>query len=408
VFLKRTILLALGLLMFPPAALADYGLTGDWYGNRDWLADHGISLDLSGTQFYQGVAAGGREQEWDYGGKFDYWLNLEGGKLGLNEGFFVDMHAETRIGESVNDHDGLLAPANIAMSFPDSDRHVTAITGLKLTQALSESVAVYAGKINTLDEYALRYAGGPGLGGFMNTSLVFNPIVARTVPYSAAGVGCAFLSDKQPWLTLTVFDPEERATKGLEDLYERGVTVVPEIVLRADPWGLPGIYNFGGTYSNADYTSIDPSAWLQLPLLGGGFPVENESWSLYSNFFQSVWVDRCDASRQWGFFGQFGLSDGNPNPIHYTAICGVGGRSMARNRPLDRFGIGYYYLGLSDQFKTLSIPVLRQRDEYGVEMFYNYAISPAIWLTGDLQIARPSTVGLDRVIIPGVRLQMLF
>ncbi len=405
--MRRVSLLILFLLTLTRPAVAEYGITGDWCGNRDWLADHGITFDLSATQFYQGVAAGGREQKWDYGGKLDYFVGLEGGKAGLNEGFFVNMHAETRIGDSINNDDGLLTPANIAMNFPEANSHVTSITGLKLTQALSESFALFAGKINTLDEYALRYSGGPGLGGFMNTSLVFNPINARTVPYSAAGVGCAFLSEGQPWFSFVVFDPEERATKGLEDLYERGVTILPEVILRVEPFGLPGIYNIGGTYSTADYTTIDPSAWLSFPITGT-FPIENKAWTVYTNFFQSWWMDRDDNTRRWGMFGHVGLSDGDPNPIKYTVVCGVGGRSMVRGRPLDRFGIGYFYIGLSDQFKALSLPILPQQDEYGVEFFYNYAFSPACRLTADLQIARPSTVAFDKAIIPGVRLQVLF
>lgn len=46
-------------------------LTGDWLGLRPALAKEGITFDLFGTQFYQGVAAGGLEQAWEYGGRFD-------------------------------------------------------------------------------------------------------------------------------------------------------------------------------------------------------------------------------------------------------------------------------------------------------------------------------------------------
>ncbi|TWT61679.1 carbohydrate porin [Rubinisphaera italica] len=391
----------------PSVAQAQYGVSGDWAGTRDLLAEHGLTIDLSATQFFQGVAGGGRDEKWDYGGKLDYLVGFEGGKAGLNEGFFIDLHAETRFGESINDDDGLLAPANIAMNFPNSSSHVTSITGLKFTQALSESFAISVGKINTLDEYALKYNGGPGLGGFMNTSLVFNPIASRTVPYSAAGVACAFLDEGKPWLTFAVFDPEERATKGLEDLFARGATFVPELILRPEIFGLPGTYVIGGTYSNADYRAIDPSAWLTVPVTGE-FPLETGSWSLYTNFFQALWVDSMDESRQWGLFGQFGVSDGNPNPIEYTAICGLGGRSMLGGRPLDRFGVGYFYLRLSEEFKILSRRIRPQQDEHGLEIFYNFAFSPNCWLTVDLQIAQPSTVAFDTAIIPGARLQVLF
>ncbi len=383
-------------------------LTGDWLGARSTLADRGVDFDLFATQFYQAVASGGREQEAEYGGKLDYFLSVEGGKLCGSAGLFVDLHAETRFGNSVNNIDGLLTPANIAMSFPDSDASVTSITGLKVTQALSENFALYAGKINTLDEYPISYNGGAGLGGFMNTSLVFNPIMARTVPYSAAGAGMALLSQGAPWFALTVFDPEERATKGLENLYERGVVIVPDVTLRVNPLGRPGVYNFGGSYSTAKYTSVDPAAYLSLPQFAGVFPQETGSWSAYANFYQALWVDACDTERTWGLFGQFGISDGNPNPIRFVANGGVGGRSMIHGRALDTFGVGYFYIGLSDNFKALAAPLLPQQDEHGVELFYNYAIAPWCRLTGDLQVARPSTIGFDTAIIAGLRLQMIF
>jgi len=384
-------------------------LTGDWFSLRDTLAERGLTFDLFATQFYGGVAAGGREQAAEYGGKLDFFADVDGGKLAGVDGFFVNLHAETRFGQSPNDIDGLLAPSNVAMSFPDPDAHVTSITGLKLTQALSENFALFAGKINTLDEYPLRYNGGPGLGGFMNTSLVFNPIAARTIPYSAAGVGFAILREGEPVFSLVAFDPEERATGGLEDLYARGVVLMPDFSLRIQPLGRPGIYNFGGTYGNASYRSIDPAAYLQLPALPvAAFPVETGSWSLYSNFYQSLWVDACDENRHWGVFGQFGVSDGNPNPIRYVACGGIGGRSMLRGRTLDTFGVGFFYLGLSDNFKTLAAPFLPQQNEYGVELFYNYAVTPWCRLTTDLQAAEPSTIGLDTALILNTRLQVMF
>ena len=102
------------------------------------------------------------------------------------------------------------------------------------------------------------------------------------------------------------------------------------------------------------------------------------------------------------------MSDGVPNPIEYAAVCGLGGRSMLRGRPLDRFGIGYFYLGLSYEFKRLSCLTPPQRDEHGVELLYNFALSPNCWLTGDLQVAQPRIVAFDTAIIPGFRLQLLY
>ncbi len=392
-------------------------MTGDWGGRRSALSARGLTFDLFSTQFYQGIARGGRRQEFEYGGKLDYLSHVDGQKLGLWQGFFVDLHAETRYGTDVNSIDGLIAPANLPMNFPEADANITSLTGVKFTQALSENFAVFLGKINTADEYGFRYSPGlgsskPGMAGFMNTSLVFNPIVGRTIPYSAAGVGFAVLRELKPFLVLSVFDPEERATTGLEDLYARGAVIVPDITLDVAPLGLPGKYNFGATWSSASYRSFDPAAYIGIPpsliLNGAVAPRETGSWSLYSNFYQALFLNPHDRQRHWGLFGQFGLSDGNPNPVRFIANGGLGGRSLLPCRQYDTWGAGYFYVGLSDTFKSLAQPLLPQRDASGVELFYNVAIRPWARLTWDLQVARPSTAAFNTAIIPGMRLQLAF
>ena len=71
-------------------------LTGDWFGTRSELAGHGITFDVSNTQFYQGVTSRGLEQEFRYGGRNDYFVNGTGEKLGLWKGSFLTLHGETR------------------------------------------------------------------------------------------------------------------------------------------------------------------------------------------------------------------------------------------------------------------------------------------------------------------------
>ena len=46
------------------------------------MAQQGIVYAPGLTQFYQGVAHGGLEQDFDYGGKVDQYLILDGTKLG--------------------------------------------------------------------------------------------------------------------------------------------------------------------------------------------------------------------------------------------------------------------------------------------------------------------------------------
>ncbi|MGB3127874.1 MAG: hypothetical protein WBB95_29005, partial [Pseudomonas sp.] len=117
----------------PTSCLTRSHLLGDWLGVRPGLAEHGILVDLYQTNYYQGVASGGVEQTFKYGGKLDCEVTFEGAKLGLNKGFFAFMHAESRYGDAVNLDAGALAFPNTAMIWP-LPKHVTSISGLYAIQ----------------------------------------------------------------------------------------------------------------------------------------------------------------------------------------------------------------------------------------------------------------------------------
>jgi porin len=77
-------------------------LTGDWDGHRTWLKEHGIMLAPRLTQFYEGLAAGDDEGDFEYGGKVDLLINADLSKLGFWNGFSLTVHAEYNYGESIN------------------------------------------------------------------------------------------------------------------------------------------------------------------------------------------------------------------------------------------------------------------------------------------------------------------
>jgi porin len=86
----------------PPPAAPPYGLTGNWFGARDSLFDYGIDLRTDLSQFYQGTTSGGLRQTFPYGLKFDYFGTIEAEKLVGWEGLFINLHGESRFGESIN------------------------------------------------------------------------------------------------------------------------------------------------------------------------------------------------------------------------------------------------------------------------------------------------------------------
>lgn len=389
-------------------------LTGDWFGLRSCVAERGITLDTSLTQFYQGVTSGGRQQGWEYGGKLDYLLNINGEKVGLWKGLSFTMHTETRYGNDVNSLDGAILPTNLAMTFPRPDQDLTAITGLTITQSLSENVVVYFGKLNTLDDYQQTFAAGKGLNTFMNTSFVYNPIQALTIPYSTLGCGFAIQKDSESLFSFNLYNPEDTATTiAIDQLFARGVVMLAEARLPIKPRDLPGHQVFGGVWSSAAYAPTDRGSYFLNPGQGIQAQKTQGSWSLYYAFDQYLWVDPGNDKRGWGVFGNLGIADGNPNPTRWCASAGIGGTGALPNRPNDTFGIGYFYVGLSNDFKDLLSgpvlgPLLAQRDEHGVELFYNFSFTPWCHVTADLQIVEPSTRRLDTAVIAGVRVKLDF
>jgi porin len=389
-------------------------LTGNWWGARDTFSSHGITLDVSLTQFYQGVVGGGNERDFEYGGKLDYYVALDGSKAGLWPGFSITTHVETRYGEDVNTIDGMLAFGNFNMAFPKVGQTGTGVTALKLTQLLFERLLLIAGKINTLDDFRLNFTGRNGLERFMDSAVVANIINARTIPYSTYGAGFAAFVENGPEFTFLVRDPDDHATRAdLDQLFAHGAVLTGSLRMPVALMGLAGTQVIGGNWSSRHYSSLDASSWINVPGQGLVAPEESASWAIYYNFDQYLWVSRSNANTWLGIFGMFGISDGNPNPIRWNATFGIGGGGLIPGRERDRFGLGYFYIRVSDELKDLlseppAPPGLAQHDEQGVELYYNAALASWCYLAVDLQIAQPSTKRFDTTLLFGTRLKIDF
>jgi porin len=102
--------------------------------------------------------------------------------------------------------------------------------------------------------------------------------------------------------------------------------------------------------------------------------------------------------------------------MHFFYSFGVGGKGIIPGRPLDQFGIGFYYIDVSNPKFTGPLTTRDfLRDEYGFEAYYNVAITPWLKLTPDIQVIRPaqkqvitSGKGIDTASVLGFRLQLIF
>ena len=162
-----------GSAVAPTSCLTRPRLLGDAFGAKSWLAEHGVITDFILGNYYQGVASGGNEQTDAYGGKVDMIFMFQGEKFGLNKGFNVAMHAETRFGQDISSEAGPLTLPNAPLLWPlPGDYHGTNITGLMLTQSLFDGKAdAVFGKLNVLDvvDILLPEVAG-GREGFMNVN----------------------------------------------------------------------------------------------------------------------------------------------------------------------------------------------------------------------------------------------
>jgi porin len=147
----------------------------------------------------------------------------------------------------------------------------------------------------------------------------------------------------------------------------------------------------------------------------------NGSWTISYAFDQYFWQPDGDPKHGVGIFFGFGASDGNPDPIQYAFLAGIGGKGVLPGRPDDSFGFGL----ARTQFSSAFLPFLRQQFNLGlqredaIEMYYNAAIAPWMNVTTDLQIVNsglnravsPTTgqlTGIDTVVVLGTRLRIRF
>ena len=383
-------------------------LTGDWRGARSSLAESGITFEGDLTQYYQGVASGGIEQVFKYGGHADYVFNLDVEKLGGMKGGFVKIRAEHNFGETVNGYTGALLPVAINPSLPTTDSRDVYLTDVLFMQFLSEKFGVYFGKMDTLDGDANAFAHGRGKSQFLNTALMINPALLRSVPYSTLGMGAMFLLGPEDVINFGIINATDTTrTSGFGELFEEGVVLSLEGRFSTSLFNKPGHLLFGATWNSREYVSIEQDPRIVLP--GGDIPIARTdgTWALYWNFDQYVCVYSDEPRRGWGVFGRAAITDGNPNPIQWFLSLGVGGNSPIRCRENDTFGIGWYLNGVTDKLGPVVSTILATDDGQGVELYYNIAVTPWLQITPDIQYVHPSATNrADDALVLGIRANM--
>ena len=390
-------------------------LTGDWWGERTKLAEKGFTIDIDSVQSYQGVLDGGTNQSWKYGGSMFYRLKFDFQKMGLWEGASLDVIAEHQFGEFVNEDTGNLTAVNNDGLFPLPGYHNINVSQVKFTQFLSPGFAIFLGKINSIEGDDNIFAGGRGKTNFFNENFIFNPVSVTTIPYSALGAGAvAFFPDalaKDPAiLSFTVLGADGQPnTSGFGKDFDNGQTFIGAYHQPTRFFNQSGSHTFSGSYGTKDYTLLGQDSRLLLDALRD-FPVtfekEEDSWSLMYNMHQYLYSEERDQTQGFGIFSRLGTADDKTSAVANFYSVGLGGKGIIEGRDNDTYGIGYFYIQLSNEFNRI---IERNfGDSQGAEIFYNVEVKPWLHITPDFQIIEPSSKHVDRTYVAGFRVKMDF
>ena len=306
-------------------------------------------------------------------------------------------------------------PPNSDALFPvPDDPGKTTLTDVVFTQFLSEKLGFALGKIDFRGGDQNVFAHNESTQ-FMNLALLGNPIALPYAPYFA--LTAAVFYRPTEWLTvsLAVLDSYGSANKtgfGTAFHSPEGTSFINEWHFHMEPYGLPGHQRFGLAYSTKNFRLLG-----QDPRVGGplarlrtlrSFLVNPETrsddWCFYYNFDQYLYTEADDPTQGFGIFGRFGWSSGEANPFDTFYSIGIGGKGLLPERDNDTYGVGYYYLDLSDDLPD----VLGLSSEQGVELYYNIEVAPWLHVTPDLQVLIDpgGSDEQDTAIVFGTRLHM--
>jgi porin len=371
------------------------------------LSDLGFIFKSKITQFVQGQAAGDGDPGAKYGGKADLMMRADLSKLGFWDGLSLTVKGEMNFGHSLNASGGTLIPINTALYLPgEGGADYYDISSFFFTQQFGKSASLTFGKINMIDAAAPKpYMGDSGISGFWNITFVAPP--SSVVPPYLFGAILGVKTEAANY-TLMVYDPNDATNKNpLEDPFTDGVTVRGTVELPVTLGGLPGHQSFTALYSTNPGTDFETRGTFIPPFPPGTPDLKNRRYYFNYAFDQQIFQSALNPEKVMGLFGQISLSDGNPTTIYWSALGGISGTGMIPGRPADDLGLGVFYTALSSSLKDALPPVVGLDDEWGVEAYYDFTLTPSASLGLDLQVIEPG-LGDSTAVFLGMRLVTTF
>ena len=263
-----------------------------------------------------------------------------------------------------------MVPPNTALFFPGmEDADAFDLSSVYFMQHFSKSVTLLVGKMNMMDLAATKpFMGGAGIDSFSNLTFVAPP-TGLVPPYLFGAM--LSVRTKPANFGLWVYDPNSVVNKtGFEEPFANGVTIRGNVDFPVTIGGLSGHQGFVALYSTERGTNLNDIGDTFLPPFPAGTPDIRDGRYYFAYSFDQYLYRVSESSKEGvGIFGQFGISDGNPSKLYWSALVGIGGTGLIPGRSRDTWGIAYYYDTPSSDLKDSLSSTLTIRDEQGVEIF---------------------------------------
>jgi porin len=206
-------------------------------------------------------------------------------------------------------------------------------------------------------------------------------------------------------LTVMVFDPNDQTTSySLTRLFEDGVNVSLGLSWSGALAGRKSGAGITATYSTAEGTD-----YTQIGLPPGSVTTTKQGSYNVAIVLSHLLVGSATAlGKGLGLYAKAAIADGNPNPIRGSFVGGIAGHAIVTGRPLDYFGVGYFFYNFSNELQDAVARLGDFDDEQGIEAYYTLAVTPWLRLTADLQWVDPATGGNKSMWVGGLRARLAF
>ena len=373
-------------------------LTGDWNGLREQLEDDGFVLQGRYTSIMMENFEGGLSTGFFGGGAAGVTLTIDtetcldhdGGTVFIDWEYF-DWYNGTFGRLDTYDPTGSVVGSN--GNFIDDDQSgFNAIAQLYYDQQLIENVlSMRFGKMDANSTFSNIEPAGAFQYNLMHNPATLNPYFP-TYPAEATALQAQlnlgqYVTGYFGWYdgTTAAYDPA--TGRSGPDTGTRG----PATFFDNDGhWFLITEWSVSWSIDDAYLGSLAVGGWLQTGRTGtGGTDTQGvvDVPGMYATFQQVLWAPDRDTAKSGGgiqLFGQFGLSDPDKNPVHWSMMGGVSATGVIPGRPDDAIGLAGGWTAFSDnpgiyqsQLRN-GAPGASGGHETAVEVFYKAQVTP--WL----------------------------